>query len=223
MEIILAVVIGVLGGSGVWLVLRARSYQVLMGLSLLSYAVNLFIFSMGSLSIDEEPIVVEGLAASLENYTDPLPQSLVLTAIVIGFATSALFLVVLLALRGLSGTDHVDGAEPALPALPPEANAGPASAFFQTYETRVEDKAEPKAAAEPAATQAPPAERAAEDAAEEVALAAPPVIVLDSTLASAGAAPETTPETPKEQSQKQAENAGDAPDTAIIIAEVRTP
>lgn len=131
MEVILAIVIGVLGGSGVWLVLRARSYQVLMGLALLSYAVNLFIFSMGSLFIDREPIVRAGLAASLENYTDPLPQSLVLTAIVIGFATSALFLVVLLALRGLSGTDHVDGAEPAL--LPPEASAGPASAFLQTY------------------------------------------------------------------------------------------
>ena len=131
MEVILAIVIGVLGGSGVWLVLRARSYQVLMGLALLSYAVNLFIFSMGSLFIDREPIVRAGLAASLENYTDPLPQSLVLTAIVIGFATSALFLVVLLALRGLSGTDHVDGAEPAL--LPPEASAGSASAFLQTY------------------------------------------------------------------------------------------
>ena len=68
MEIILAIVIGVLGGSGVWLVLRARSYQVLMGLSLLSYAVNLFIFSMGSLFIDREPIVRAGLEASLENY-----------------------------------------------------------------------------------------------------------------------------------------------------------
>ncbi|MBR6975970.1 MAG: NADH-quinone oxidoreductase subunit K, partial [Ottowia sp.] len=70
MEIILAIVIGVLGGSGVWLVLRARSFQVLMGLSLLSYAVNLFIFSMGSLFIDREPIVRAGLEASLEHYTD---------------------------------------------------------------------------------------------------------------------------------------------------------
>jgi multisubunit Na+/H+ antiporter MnhC subunit len=52
-----------------------------------------------------------GLAADLAHYTDPLPQALVLTAIVIGFATTALFLVVLLALRGLSGTDHVDGQE----------------------------------------------------------------------------------------------------------------
>ena len=112
METIIAIAIGVLGGSGIWLVLRPRTFQVLMGLTLLSYAVNLFIFAMGSLSIDREPIVQTGLSPNLVNYTDPLPQALVLTAIVIGFATSALFLVVLLASRGLSGTDHVDGQEP---------------------------------------------------------------------------------------------------------------
>ncbi len=112
MEMILAIAIGVLGGSGVWLVLRPRTFQVLMGLALLSYAVNLFIFAMGGLSLDKEPIVQPGLVPNLENYTDPLPQALVLTAIVIGFATTALFLVVLLASRGLSDTDHVDGEEP---------------------------------------------------------------------------------------------------------------
>ena len=112
METIIAIAIGVLGGSGVWLVLRPRTFQVLMGLTLLSCAVNLFIFAMGSLSIDREPIVQPGLAPNLVNYTDPLPQALVLTAIVIGFATSALFLVMLLASRGLSGTDHVDGEGP---------------------------------------------------------------------------------------------------------------
>jgi len=111
MEAVLALAIGVLGGSGVWLLLRPRTFQVVLGLALLSYAVNLFIFSVGSLSIDKEPIVRAGLTPDLVNYTDPLPQSLVLTAIVIGFATTALFLVVLLALRGLSGGDHVDGEE----------------------------------------------------------------------------------------------------------------
>ncbi len=111
MEIVIALAIGVLAGAGVWLVLRPRTFQVLIGLSLLSYAVNLFIFAVGSLSIDQEPILRAGLAPTLENYTDPVPQALVLTAIVIGFATTALFLVVLLALRGLSGGDHVDGKE----------------------------------------------------------------------------------------------------------------
>ncbi|HRH87255.1 MAG TPA: Na+/H+ antiporter subunit C [Rubrivivax sp.] len=111
MELIIAIAIGVMTGAGVWLVLRPRTFQVLIGLSLLSYAINLFIFSVGSLSINEEPIISPGLAPTLTDYTDPLPQSLVLTAIVIGFATTALFLVVLLALRGLSGGDHVDGRE----------------------------------------------------------------------------------------------------------------
>ena len=111
MEVVISLAIGVLASAGVWLVLRPRTFQVLIGLSLLSYAVNLFIFSVGSLSVDKQPIVQPGLTPDLVNYTDPLPQSLVLTAIVIGFATTALFLVVLLALRGLSGGDHVDGEE----------------------------------------------------------------------------------------------------------------
>ena len=111
MELVISLAIGVMAGAGVWLVLRPRTFQVLIGLSLLAYAVNLFIFSVGSLAIDKEPIVKPGLAADLVNYSDPLPQSLVLTAIVIGFATTALFLVVILALRGLSGGDHVDGQE----------------------------------------------------------------------------------------------------------------
>lgn len=111
MEIVFSLAVGVLGGSGVWLVLRPRTFQVILGLSLVSFAVNLFIFSMGSLSIDAEPIVRPGVPQDLLHYTDPLPQALVLTAIVIGFAMTALFLVVLLAARGLTGTDHVDGVE----------------------------------------------------------------------------------------------------------------
>lgn len=112
MEAVLAIAIGVLTGSGVWLVLRPRTFQLVIGLSLLSYAVNLFVFSIGSLAIDKEPILVDGLAPNLLNYTDPVPQALVLTAIVIGFAMTALLLVVALATRGMTGTDHVDGAEP---------------------------------------------------------------------------------------------------------------
>ena len=111
MELILSIAIGVLAGSGIWLILRPRTFQVIMGLSLLSYAVNLFIFSMGRLRIGAAPIIDAGKAADPALYADPVPQALVLTAIVIGFATTALFLVVLLASRGLTGTDHVDGRE----------------------------------------------------------------------------------------------------------------
>jgi multicomponent K+:H+ antiporter subunit C len=111
MEVLLAVSIGVLTSCGVWLVLRPRTFQVLMGFALLAYAVNLFIFSMGSLSVGAEPIIRPGVTPDLSHYTDPLPQALVLTAIVISFATTALFLVVLLASRGLTDSDHVDGEE----------------------------------------------------------------------------------------------------------------
>ncbi|MGA9521906.1 MAG: Na+/H+ antiporter subunit C [Myxococcaceae bacterium] len=112
MELILALFIGVLVGSGVWLLLRPRTFQVIVGLSLISYGVNLFIFTMGRLSTHQAPILKPGEVGDLSRYDDPLPQSLVLTAIVIGFAMTALFLVVLLASRGLTRTDHVDGKEP---------------------------------------------------------------------------------------------------------------
>jgi len=110
-EAILALGIGVLAGSGVWLLLRPRTFQVIVGLSLIAYAVNLFIFSMGGLRSGVPPVLRDRIAGDAADYTDPLPQALVLTAIVIGFATTALFLVVVLASRGLTGTDHVDGRE----------------------------------------------------------------------------------------------------------------
>ncbi|WP_159992873.1 Na+/H+ antiporter subunit C [Roseomonas sp. 18066] len=109
MELILALAIGVLGGSGVWLLMRPRTFQLIIGLSLLSFAVNLFIFSMGRFPVGKPPILEPGMRGDPAVFADPLPQSLVLTAIVIGFATTALFLVVMLASRGLTGGDHVDG------------------------------------------------------------------------------------------------------------------
>ncbi|HEY4370203.1 MAG TPA: Na+/H+ antiporter subunit C [Steroidobacteraceae bacterium] len=111
MEFVVAMAIGVLTASGIWLILRPRTFQVILGLALLSYGVNLFIFAMGRLVTDRPPIILDG-ALSSSDYADPVPQALVLTAIVISFATTALFLVLLLAARGLTGTDHVDGKEP---------------------------------------------------------------------------------------------------------------
>ena len=112
MELVLALAIGALAGSGVWLILRPRTFQVIIGLSLLSYAVNLFIVAMGRLESGRAPVLIGRGVGDPAAYADPLPQALVLTAIVISFATTALFLVVLLASRGFTGTDHVDGREP---------------------------------------------------------------------------------------------------------------
>ena len=111
MEVVIALAIGVLTACGVWLILRPRTLQVIMGLVLLSYGVNLFIFAMGRLVTDRPPIL-DGRTLDTAQYADPVPQALILTAIVISFATTALFLVLLLAARGLTGTDHVDGKEP---------------------------------------------------------------------------------------------------------------
>ena len=111
MEVVVAIAIGVLSACGIWLMLRPRTFQVIMGLVLLSYAVNLFIFTMGRLTTDRPPIIDDRMLGGAQ-YADPVPQALILTAIVISFATTALFLVLLIAARGLTGTDHVDGQEP---------------------------------------------------------------------------------------------------------------
>lgn len=112
METVFALAVGVLTGSGIYLLLRPRTFQVIMGLSLLAYAVNLFIFAMGRLRMGAAPVIDPARGSDPALYADPVPQALVLTAIVISFATTALFLVVLLASRGLNDTDHVDGHEP---------------------------------------------------------------------------------------------------------------
>ena len=105
LEFLVASGVGWVTACGIYLMLRGRTFPVVLGLSLLGYAVNVFIFAMGRLWWNAPAVVGQARMA------DPLPQALVLTAIVIGFATTALFLVVLLASRGLTGTDHVDGRE----------------------------------------------------------------------------------------------------------------
>ena len=112
MELLLAILIGAFVGSGVWLILRPRTFQVVIGLSLIGYGVNLFIFGMGRLRVNAPPILADTAAINPADFADPVPQALVLTAIVIGFATTALLLVVLLVSRGLTGSDHVDGKDP---------------------------------------------------------------------------------------------------------------
>ena len=112
MELLVASAIGCLTAAGIYLILRAHSFPVVVGFTLLSYAVNLFLFTMGRLVTDRPPILDEAAAG----YTDPLPQALVLTAIVISFGMTAL--IVVLALRGFleTGTDRVD--------LGPQASVG---------------------------------------------------------------------------------------------------
>ena len=105
MEIVVASSVGALTAGGVYLLLRLRTFPVILGLALLSYAVNVFIFASGRLAIDQSPILSKYGEAS---YTDPLPQALVLTAIVISFGMTAVLVMVGLASYLEADTDRVD-------------------------------------------------------------------------------------------------------------------
>ena len=108
MELALASAIGVLTASGIYLVLRSRSFDVIFGITLLSYAANLLIFSARRLRPGMPPILRDGVPHTLEHHVDPLPQALVLTALVIGFAMTAVTIVIAIRNRGDSDSDHVD-------------------------------------------------------------------------------------------------------------------
>lgn len=105
MEALIAIVIAVMTSCGVYLMLRGRTFPVILGLTLFSYAVNVFIFIMGRLHTNAPAVIAEGA----NYYSDPLPQALVLTAIVISFAMTAFLLVLALRARAELGNDHVDG------------------------------------------------------------------------------------------------------------------
>ena len=107
----IASAIGVLVAAGVYLLLRARSFDVILGLALLSYATNLLIFAGGRPVTGRAPVLRDGVAPTLAAYTDPLPQALVLTAIVIAFAMTAVLIVLAMRSRADTGTDHVDGGD----------------------------------------------------------------------------------------------------------------
>ena len=106
MELLVSTGIGLVVACGIYLLLRARTYPVVLGLTLIGYAVNVFIFAMGRLWSGAPPILRgEG------PFADPLPQALVLTAIVIGFATTGFVIELALRRRHDNGSDNVDGAE----------------------------------------------------------------------------------------------------------------
>jgi multicomponent K+:H+ antiporter subunit C len=106
MEALIAIAIGILTAVGIYLMLRLRSFPVILGLTFLSYAVNIFIFVSGRLAVDAAPII-----GTTEVYADPLPQALVLTAIVISFGMTAVLMI--LAISGYleAGHDRVNMTE----------------------------------------------------------------------------------------------------------------
>jgi multicomponent K+:H+ antiporter subunit C len=108
MEVMVAIGLGIVTACGLYLVLRGRTFSVVLGLSLMTYAVNLFILAMGRLVPGASPVIMQKAA----EYTDPIPQALVLTAIVISFGTTGFLLALAVRMRHQTGSDHVDGVEP---------------------------------------------------------------------------------------------------------------
>jgi len=104
-EALFSIAIGVLVAGGVYLILRARTFPVVLGLTLISYGVNVFLFSAGGLIADSAPLALPEIIL----HPDPLPQALVLTAIVIGFGMTAYAIVLALKANGELDSDRVDG------------------------------------------------------------------------------------------------------------------
>jgi multicomponent Na+:H+ antiporter subunit C len=107
-EVVLALASGVLYAAGIYLMLRRRLAQLIIGLGLLSNGTNLLIFTAGGLTRARPPVVPDGAQSLVEPYADPVPQALVLTAIVIGFGLLAFSLVLAHRVHDTVGTDDVD-------------------------------------------------------------------------------------------------------------------
>jgi multicomponent Na+:H+ antiporter subunit C len=108
MEVLLAIAAGVLYAAGIYMMLRRRLAQLIIGLALLSAGTNLLIFTAGGLTRGRPPVLAEGASVLEAPYADPVPQALVLTAIVIGFGLLAFSLVLAHRVHSTAGTDDID-------------------------------------------------------------------------------------------------------------------
>lgn len=109
MEVILAVIIGALYAAGLYMMMRRSFVKLVIGLSLLGYASSLLIFTVNGVTRGAPPLVPEGATRPTEAIADPLPQALILTAIVIGFGVQAFALVLFKRTYQSTNTDDLDG------------------------------------------------------------------------------------------------------------------
>lgn len=109
MEVMLAIVIGALYAAGLYMMMRRSFVKLVIGLSLLGYASSLLIFTINGVTRGQPPLVQEGMTQPVEPFADPLPQALILTAIVIGFGVQAFALVLFKRTYQSTNTDDLDG------------------------------------------------------------------------------------------------------------------
>lgn len=108
METLLAFVIGGLYAASVYMLLRRSIVKLIIGLVLLGQATNLLIFTAGGLSRASSALVQEGETVPPGDFADPVPQALILTAIVISFGVMAFAMVLLKRVYQTVGTDDLD-------------------------------------------------------------------------------------------------------------------
>lgn len=108
MEALLAVMAGVLYGTGIYLMLRRRLAQLIIGIGLLSHGSNVLILTAAGITRARPPLVAAGDVTVTASYADPVPQSLILTSIVIGFGVLAFALVLADRVHRWAGTDDID-------------------------------------------------------------------------------------------------------------------
>lgn len=108
MEVIIASTIAILSTAGLFLMLRGRTFEIAIGLVLLSHAANLFVLAMGGVMLGSTPILGQSDGSI---YPDPVPQALVLTAIVINFGVTTFVIVLAVRASLRLGTDRVDGTD----------------------------------------------------------------------------------------------------------------
>jgi multicomponent Na+:H+ antiporter subunit C len=108
MASLLAIIVGCLYAAGIYMMLRRSLFKLVLGLVLLSHGANLLIFTVGGLTRGGPPVVPAGATAPIAPYADPLPQALILTAIVIGFAVLAFSLALFHRAYQTFGSDDPD-------------------------------------------------------------------------------------------------------------------
>ncbi len=108
MELLVATSLGAIMAAAIYLILRRRTFALILGMTMMTYAINAFLFATGRLVVNLPPILKSHSGIDPADYTDPIPQALVLTAIVIGFGMTAVTVMMALGAFIEGGDDRID-------------------------------------------------------------------------------------------------------------------